>query len=282
MTYAIRHNAPSKKVMNTIRRAFRADDLKRICESNDFRSYGKRVDLAPAEDGHDRFYYYADNGASVLAVAHLDHVQGDGTAQIVETNAGLLVTSGALDDRLGAYVILELLPRLGVTCDWLLTTDEEIGRSTASDFVTEKDYNWIIEFDRGGTDVVMYDYETDELCELVEASGARVGKGSYSDICYLEHLECSAFNWGVGYQDYHGPRSHAWLEDTFRMVARFLKFYRANKDEYLPYEPVQNYFGWDDLADSWAKHDDNDGWEPTGDNVADAERLYEWLRNRAQ
>ncbi len=146
-----------------------------------------------------------------------------------------------------------MLPKLGITCDWLLTTDEEIGQSTAEDFETEKAYNWTFQFDRAGTDVVMYDYETPDLVELVEKAGARVGQGSFSDICYLEHLGCAGFNWGVGYEDYHSPRSHAWLEDTFRMVARFAKFYNANKDEWMPYEPKP--YSWEskktDIASLW-------------------------------
>lgn len=237
--------SPSKRSKDLVRSAFDAASLVRICEMKDFSEYAPRIELRPDKD-HERFYHFADNGSKILAVAHLDHVQSDGTCQVVKTAAGMLALSGALDDRLGAYVILELLPKLGITCDWLLTTDEEIGASTASDFpfdangdlITDKEYNWIIEFDRGGTDVVMYDFETDELTKLVEASGARVGVGSFSDICCLEHLGCAAFNWGVGYEDYHGPRSHAWLEDTFRMVARFLKFHKANADKFLEYEPT--------------------------------------------
>lgn len=248
-----------KKMTKKVRRAFDADALVDLCVRQDFSDYATRVDLPPGRDGHPRFYYYQDNGSDVLAVAHLDSVQEDGTCKVVETSAGLLAVSGTLDDRLGVYVILELLPRLGVTCDWLLTTDEEMGQSTAEDFAEDqrgdggKDYNWMFQFDRGGTDVVMYDYETPDLVALVEDSGARVGMGSFSDICMLENLGCVGLNWGVGYQDYHGPRAHAWLEDTFRMVGSFLRFYEANANFYLPYEPRPRYrfggVGWDDGLD---------------------------------
>lgn len=245
-----RRRSPDKADMVAIREAFDADALVRVCEmsQDDFTHYARRVELEPHPDGTPRFYYYLDNGADILAVAHLDHVQPDATAHVVDTAAGPLVTSGALDDRLGAYVILELLPRLGVTCDWLLTTDEEIGGSTADEFDTLKHYHWMIEFDRGGSDVVLYQYETEALVDLVEASGADVGVGSYSDIAVLEHLGCAGLNWGVGYQDYHSARSHAWLEDTFRMVGRFLRFHRANAGTYLEHGPVDPdaYWGDDD------------------------------------
>lgn len=228
---------PSKAAKQRVRDAFDPTVLANLCTTWNFSRYAKRVDLDESPAGRERFYYYADNDSDILAVAHLDSVQDDGTCSIVDTSAGLLAVSGALDDRLGVYVILDLLPKLGITCDWLLTTDEEICASTAGDFFTDKHYNWMFQFDRGGTDVVMYDYETDELCGLVEDCGAQVGNGSFSDICMLEHLECAGFNWGVGYRDYHGPRSHAWLEDTFRMVARFVKFYNANAGKALAYEP---------------------------------------------
>lgn len=277
--HTTRTTTPNKKAMKRVRDAFDGDSLKRICESNDFSAYADKFQLAPDErTGRERFYYYQDNGSSILAVAHLDHVQADATCQVIDTAAGLLVTSGALDDRLGAYVILELLPKLGIKCDILLTTDEEIGASTASDFVSDKDYNWIIEFDRGGTDVVMYDYETNDLCDLVEASGARVGHGSFSDICLLDHLGCAAFNWGVGYQDYHGPRSHAWLEDTFRMVVRFLKFHKMNADVLLEHDPED---WWAENSKPFFFGSKDGGWETCGENDSDAERLNTWLMERA-
>lgn len=240
---------PSRHARQLVRDAFNPDTLKYLCTTWDLDDYADRVDLTPGRDNRERFYYYADNGADVLAVAHLDSVQSDGTCAVTDTSAGLLAASGALDDRLGVYVILELLPALGITTDILLTTDEEIGASTADSFDTDKQYRWLFQFDRGGTDVVMYDYETPALVKLVESCGARVGVGSFSDICYLEHLQCAGFNWGVGYRDYHGPRSHAWLEDTFRSVARFAKFYKANAASMLAHEPRER---WSWSASSWS------------------------------
>jgi hypothetical protein len=251
---ATKRRQPSKAAKRRVAKAFDADALARICTAEDFSRYARRFDLAPGRYGQDRFYYYQDNGSPILAVAHLDTVQDNGACTVTQTAAGLLACSGALDDRLGAYVILELLPRLGIVCDWLLTTDEEIGRSTAADFAgldDDKEYNWMIQFDRGGTDVVAYQYDSPELVELVEESGARVDIGSYSDICELDDLGCVGLNWGVGYQDYHSARSHAWLDDTFRMVARFEKFHRANADKHLAYDPFHAYdpFDWDKVDD---------------------------------
>jgi hypothetical protein len=223
---------PSKALRRLVKSSFDDIALARICEQQDFSDYADRVDLAWSM-GHPRFYYHADRGSDVLAIAHLDSVQDDGRCSIVETSAGPLACSGTLDDRLGAYVILEMLPALGIHTDILLTTDEEICQSTGEDFEPAKRYNWMFQFDRGGTDVVMYDYETPYLVELVEEAGAQVGIGSFSDIRAMTHMGCAGFNWGVGYQDYHSTRSHAWLDDTFRMVARFVKFYEANSEHKL-------------------------------------------------
>lgn len=236
------------------------DALKRVCESKpeDFEEMYdmERVEvdqIAP----HD-FYLFKDNGSKILAVAHLDTVEQNRSCNILDTAAGTVVYSGALDDRLGAYVIAELLPSLGHKFDLLFTVGEENGMSTAEFFdpaehnVIEEDgsarYNWIIEFDRGGTDVVLYQYEDRNLKDLVEDSGARVEQGIFSDISKMEHVGVKAMNWGVGYRDYHGPKSHAWLDDTCRMVGYFLLFHEANKDERLPHEYIESPFGmgwWD-------------------------------------
>ena len=184
-----------------------------------------------------KFYIHRDNGSDVLGIAHLDTVQQDrGCSVVFSKTLGKLVLSGGLDDRLGAYIILEMLPRLGITCDWLLTTDEETGGSTAQYFEGEgKKYNWMFSFDRMGTDVVMYDYRTKELADLVEAAGAHTGHGSISDISYLKNLGISGMNWGCGYQDYHTMRGHAYLFDTFKMVTSFVRFYQQNAETALPW-----------------------------------------------
>jgi hypothetical protein len=231
-----------------VRSAYDQRELQRICTLREDR-FGRAFGMdtvqvethkwahayGPPED----YYHFRDNGARVLAVAHLDTVtSGKGRIpRFSDTESGPAVVSGALDDRLGAYVILNLLPKLGVNCDWLLTVGEESGQSTAEHFKPEKDYDWAIEFDRSGTDVVMYQYEDRASVEAVEASGAPVGIGSFSDIAYLEHLGVKAFNWGVGYRgDYHSPSGYAYLRDTFGMVAKYLRFHAQNADVAMPHE----------------------------------------------
>lgn len=220
--------------------AFDQKALARICELPERRfgrEFGMQRTMIAGRRGPENFYFHRDNGSNVLAVAHLDTVamRSARKAHFLQTEAGLVVYSRALDDRLGAYVILELLPKLGITYDALLTVGEESGMSTAEFFKTPKQYDWLIEFDRGGTDVVMYQYENSEVSQMVRKAGAKVGGGSFSDICYLDHLGIKGFNWGVGYRDYHGPRAHAYLDDTFLMVAKYLRFHEQNKGTAMPH-----------------------------------------------
>jgi hypothetical protein len=229
-----------------VKRAYRQDKLANICTLPEYkfgRAFGMQTVKVTQRWPHD-YYHFRDNGARVLAVAHLDTVvPGNRRApRFRATKNGPRITSGALDDRLGAYVILHLLPALGVTCDWLLTVGEESGQSTAEFFKADKDYDWIIEFDRGGTDVVMYQYEDRASQQAVEASGATVGNGSYSDIAYLEHLSVKAFNWGVGYRgDYHSEKGYAYLNDTFAMVAKYLRFHAQNAGTAMPHSYTDSY-----------------------------------------
>ena len=246
------HKNPLRRnaLAHTVRRAYRQDELARICtlpEHEFGRAFGLetiRVTSRWAPGGED-YYHFRDNGSRVLAVAHLDTVvRPEGRIpRFAAAKAGPLVVSGALDDRLGAYVILRLLPALGVTCDWLLTVGEESCASTAEFFEPARDYDWVIEFDRMGTDVVMYQYEDEDSRHTVAAAGAQVGQGSFSDITSLEHLGVKAFNWGVGYRgDYHSEKGYALLNDTFAMTAKYLRFHAQNAGTAMPHDSDDSYY----------------------------------------
>lgn len=200
--------------------------MRKICLDPEraFDRYGQLQEI-----GGDDFYIHQDNGADILTVAHLDSVESKKFFTKCPVNGDQVIYCPTLDDRLGVYTICELLPRLGVKADILLTTGEEYCQSSALAFEPNHPYKWLLSFDRTGTDVVMYDYETPYLRDLVKQTGAWVGNGSYSDIADLEHLGVAGFNWGVGYEDYHGDRAHVWMSDYVSNVARFLDFYRAHK-----------------------------------------------------
>lgn len=255
---------------------FDKGELARICtmrEGSFERAFDmERVHVAEQRSPND-FYLYRDNGADVLAVAHLDtvgqaHERG---AHYANTEAGLVVYSRALDDRLGAYIITDMLPKMDINCDWLFTVGEESGMSTAAFFEPPKMYDWMIEFDRGGSDVVMYQYDDVDTRALVRDCGATPADGIFSDISYLDHLGIKGFNWGVGYRDYHGPAAHAYLEDTFEMVDHFQLFHAMNVGKRLVHE--------DNLSTSyWSPYGSGSGrasWTPQ-DDADDSDGLQEW------
>lgn len=257
-------------------------------ERNFGKHYGMETVLVD-EPGPENFYHFLDRGASVLAVAHLDTVVSprNRRARFYESKDGLVVNSGALDDRLGAYVILEMLPKLGIVTDVLLTVGEESGRSTAAHFEAPRQYDHIIEFDRGGMDVVLYQYHDDETVDRVERSGAVVGLGAFSDTAFLEHLGCKGINWGVGYHDYHSTRGYAYLDDTFDMVNLYRRFHAQNEGVFLEHVPKiretyvadgddeENSCDWDaEAAREWRSRTDPVDWDAFYED--EYERFLEW------
>lgn len=154
-----------------------------------YREYGDTIDTP---DGP---LTYIDNGGDTLAVVHLDWVMWSKPRYNRKAHR---ITCPQLDDRLGLWCLLDLLPSLGVKSDILLTDSEEIGRSTARYFDTPKRYNWMYQFDRRGVDTVLYEYDSEENRERLEEHGLACGDGSFSDICMLSHLGCSGWNVGTG------------------------------------------------------------------------------------
>ena len=176
-------------------------------------------------------FRYVDNGSNVLAVAHVDSVDCGLTRY---KQRGTIAYSTSLDDRLGVHVILDVLPTLGILPDVLLTDDEEIGRSTAQEFIPHKQYNWMFQFDRRGQDAVHYEYNAmaPHIREFFT-----LGQGSFSDICWLEHLGCAGLNIGTGYYHEHTRNSYANLEHTAAQVMRFENFWNALKNTHIPHTP---------------------------------------------
>ena len=213
--------------------------LREVCQmrEGDFKQYGE---VTMTKDGP---YIHIDRGSNVLGIAHLDTVGNHPKVRFFQSNKkGPGVQCQQLDDRLGAYVLLDILPQVGVDCDVLLTIGEESGRSTGAHFDPPKDYNWMFQFDRGGTDVVMYEYEDDELLQKVIDAGFRAGLGSFSDICMMEFMGIKALNFGVGYEMEHTNHCYAYLKDTVYMVELFKAFYHEYKNELMEHEKVDKYY----------------------------------------
>ncbi len=206
-------------------------------------------------DSKGKEYAFQNNSSKILAVAHCDVVERVVKQKhfaIAQLTHDTLIYSTALDDRLGVFTILEVLPALGIKVDVLLTKGEEIGKSTAEAFVTSKNYNWIVEFDRKGTDAVVYKYGS---WRSTIGDYFKGGYGSFSDICELEHLGCCGVNVGVGYHDEHTSYCCMSVPEYREQLCRFVTFYHAEKDVHYPHTkyvaPASTYNSWG--KNSWAK-----------------------------
>ena len=167
-----------------------------------FSEYGKRYDPPGGKP-----YFFKDNGSDILAVFHADYVDSVKPSHFTPANLShdTIYFCPTLDDRAGAYVILHLLPELGINYDILITTGEESLESSAQYFTPPegKKYNWMFSFDRAGTDVVMYQYFSHDCEKLLRRNAWMCGEGTYSDIRDLDSLKCKVSTFGVGYHDQH-------------------------------------------------------------------------------
>ena len=185
---------------------------------------------------------YIDRGGDVLAVAHLDSVdycEFNVSPRMKRQYGNVRIENcPQLDDRLGAWMVLDVLPRAGIKCDVLLTDSEEIGDSTAQFFKPPKQYNWMMQFDRAGSDMVMYDYHDSDLDTLMRSYEYTVSRGAYTDICYLQHLKCKGFNFGVGYHSQHSEGCFANLSETFDSFRKVQSFYDDHMDKHFHHTKV--------------------------------------------
>ncbi len=190
-------------------------------------------------------YRFVDNGSKVLAIAHCDSIDC-GTNHF--NQKGNLVYNTSLDDRLGIHIILDVLPNMGIVPDILLTDDEEIGRSTAQLFDVYKSYNWMFQFDRKGTDAVCYEFLRME--PYIEKY-FKLGWGTFSDICWLEHLGCCGLNVGTGYYKEHTKESYADLHHTATQIYKFAKFWHSFYDVYIEHKMNDKWYNKLLIEEGW-------------------------------
>lgn len=185
---------------------------------------------------------YINNGHDVLFVGHLDTVhdpkpKGFHWNRVRTKDGRAAIKMPMCDDRLGVGTGLHVLPGLGLKYDILLTEGEERGKSTAEGFRPPKDrkYNWIFEFDRTGDDVVLYAYKDSDWSKAVKDAGFAIGRGSTSDISYMQDLGCKAMNIGTGYYNYHEWDAYFVVEEWARSICLFKAFYDKHKDTHFPH-----------------------------------------------
>jgi hypothetical protein len=208
---------------------------------------------------------------SPLLVCHADTVVNAGNGKHNWAIDGSLVNSIALDDRLGLALLIWAIrtcPDDIGQCAMLVCDDEETGNSTAQEFVEDIRPNWLMEFDRRGTDVVTYEYESDLWHGILGSVGFTIGSGTFSDICYLSSYGVCGVNVGVGYHREHSTACHADLIDTFTQFELARKFYRKFADVPMCYEyrvrkfDRYRYAGYDYDPNDPALEDDVNRTEP--------------------
>ena len=204
---------------------------------------------------------HIDNGADVLAVGHLDWVYFNPKPKIKRQFENVRIeNTPQLDDRLGVWVILDVMKAAGIKVDVLLCDSEEVGQSTSQYFNAAKNYNWLVEFDRAGSGAVMYDYETPEFCGMLEEVGYDVEVGSFTDICNLESLGVAGFNLGVGYHGQHTKKCFANLSETFDSFRKFQDLFNRYGSERLEHTPSPPATWWNNQLeqfDTWTKPTDD-------------------------
>lgn len=204
-------------------------------------------------DTEDGPLIWVKRGSSVLGCAHMDFVNVQ-HRWAWDRNRGRIFTP-RLDDRAGVFMLLDVLPSLGVNLDFLLTDNEETGRSTAKrycDWLKSKggpakvDYNWLAQFDRRGDDVVTYRYDGNKEWEpALKKAGFKVGYGSFSDIAALYDMEVCGVNIGVGYHNEHSTRCYGVIAEMLHNLRVFLGFYESQKGIKWPYtEDMRPKYTW--------------------------------------
>lgn len=217
--------------------AFDLERLKKFCEMG-VDDFGDIEGAAVVDCGKDGNYVFLDRGADILAVAHRDTVRPCGHFGWLDFESGPEIFTPVLDDRLGCFVIFDVLERLGYRCDVLFTEGEESGRSTAAYFKPPegRQYRFIIEFDRKEDDVVLYQYADKDWEAALRKAGFRIGHGTFSDIAVLGHLGACAVNIGCGYKEYHSDKAHASLTMLYEQITRFQTFMAQTAELAFPFD----------------------------------------------
>ena len=246
------------------------DELKLICKQrvdwffNKFEKYVGTNSLG-------RYIYIKNDHAKILAIAHVDTVVNPRKTfnfNVYHIDGVRIVKTPTLDDRLGVYTILSLLPSIygNEWADILITEGEETGNSTAKQFETNKKYNWMVEFDRNGSamldegdrgkkkskymtgnDAVLYEYGVDAKdfrAALTDAGFKNLGTGSFTDVTAMQFMGVKGFNVGVGYHNNHSTKAYFFPAEYARTINLFMNFYNKYKDTKFEHSrPARKNYG---------------------------------------
>lgn len=202
-------------------------------------------------------YLYAEGTIPVLLVAHLDTVHKKLPQTVLydeETKAISSPEGIGGDDRCGIYIIFEVIKKFH--CSVLFCEDEEIGaigadKFTDTDFAQQLSFNYIIEFDRkGSNDAVFYDCDNPEFEEFITKDFFKTAHGSFTDISILApFFGCAAVNLSCGYYNAHTTSEYVVFPEMLKVIEESCKILErtTEKDEfeYIPCEKQSTWDYWD-------------------------------------
>lgn len=194
---------------------------------------------AISEDG----YLYAKGTEPVLLVAHLDTIHKKMPGKITEIGDILSARNGiGGDDRCGVYIIMNIVKEL--KCSVLFCEDEESGTIGANKFVKSNhvkhiDANYMIEFDRKGSDdAVFYHCDNINFTEFIlNTTGYTERYGTHTDICVIAPvIKLAAVNLSCGYYKAHTEGEYIAVKEMMNTIEVAKKLIKtpSEKYEYVP------------------------------------------------
>ena len=239
------------------------NEFKSICKMSqkDLKEYvAKQLEETHKKVIVDDGFVYAQGKFPVLLVAHMDTVHKKlPKFFLYDTEKKALSSPQGIggDDRCGVYMIFEVIKKYN--CSVLFCEDEEIGMVGAgkfvkSDLAKDLQFNYIIEFDRrGSNDAVFYDCDNPEFEEFITKEFYQTSFGSFSDISTIAPaLGCAAVNLSCGYYNAHTKDEYVVMEEMENSIYVTCKILDRTTDEdkfeYIEAEHSYRYsdFGWDD------------------------------------
>ena len=200
------------------------------------------------EDG----FLYAKGTVPVLLVAHMDTVHKEQCHSIMESG-GMITSSQGIggDDRCGIFIIANIVK--DIKCSVLLCEDEECGgigarKFTKTNYITNLDVNYMIEFDRKGKDdAVFYSCDNKDFAKFVtDGTGYKEATGSFSDISILMPAsKLCGVNLSCGYYSPHTIQEYvkySEMMDTIDAAKNLINTKCEKPYEYIARVIQNNYY----------------------------------------
>lgn len=181
-----------------------------------------------------------DNNADILGVAYIGEEYPEEVFFSKNKKVGQ-VWSPVLRQRLGAHILINELPALGVEADILIVSDNSLGSSNADVFFGATEYNWMFSFDLPKTGVALYEYENDHLVAELQSRGFVVRDDpEYAAIEDLWFMGVAGFNFGNGILG-EGKFANLLIRLAEKQMHRFVRFYRALAGQMFEYDPADQF-----------------------------------------